>query len=59
VLGWPPAMFFSSSTCQAFKKNLLSKFKYKPKHTSLEAYESIYREHTSPRSPWNSIIIVS
>jgi len=35
VLGWPPAMFFSSSTCQASKKNLLSKtkHKHKPKHT--------------------------
>jgi len=32
VLGWPPAMFFSSSTCQASKKNLLSKTKHKHKH---------------------------
>jgi hypothetical protein len=29
VLGWPPAMFFSSSTCQASKKRFL----YKAKHT--------------------------
>jgi hypothetical protein len=29
VLGWPPAMFFSSSTCQASKKNFLSKAKHK------------------------------
>jgi hypothetical protein len=28
VLGWSPAMFFSSSTYQAFKKNILSKVKY-------------------------------
>jgi len=25
---WPLAMFFSSSTCQAFKKNFLSKAKH-------------------------------
>jgi hypothetical protein len=29
VLGWPPAMVFSSSTCQASKKNFLPKAKYK------------------------------
>jgi hypothetical protein len=28
VLGWPSAMFFSSSTCQASKKNFLSKAKH-------------------------------
>jgi hypothetical protein len=32
VLGWPLAMFFSSSTCQDSEKNFLSKSKYKPKH---------------------------
>jgi len=32
VLAWPPAMFFSSSTCQASEKNFLSKSKHKPKH---------------------------
>jgi hypothetical protein len=35
VLGWPPAMFFSSLTCQASMKNFLSKAKHK--HHSLEA----------------------
>jgi hypothetical protein len=29
VLGWLPALFFSSSTCQASKKNFLSKAKHK------------------------------
>jgi hypothetical protein len=28
VLRWPPAMFFSTSTCQASKKNFLSKAKH-------------------------------
>jgi hypothetical protein len=31
VLRWPPAMFLSSSTCQASKMNFLSKAKYKHK----------------------------
>jgi len=29
VLGWPLAIIFSSSTCQASKKNFLSKAKHK------------------------------
>jgi hypothetical protein len=33
VLGWPPVMFFSSSTCQASNKNFLSKAKHKHQHT--------------------------
>jgi len=28
MLGWPPAMFFSYSIYQAFKKNFLSKAKH-------------------------------
>jgi hypothetical protein len=32
VLGWPPAIFFSFSICQASKKNFLSKAKNKHKH---------------------------
>jgi len=28
VLRWPPAMFFSSSTCQASKRSFLSKAKH-------------------------------
>jgi len=32
VLGWTPAIFFSFSTCQTFKKNFLSKSKHKHKH---------------------------
>jgi hypothetical protein len=28
VMGWPPTIFFFSSTCQGSKKNFLSKAKH-------------------------------